>query len=81
MYARFMQSAAREVRVSKFIRQFHRWVSVLFVLSVIATTIALAQPEPVMWMSYAPLLPLALLTLTGIYLFALPYLAKRRAGA
>jgi|GEM_PF-3941898 len=31
-----------------------------------------------MWMSYAPLLPLALLAITGIYLFALPYMAKRR---
>jgi heme A synthase len=63
----------------KWIRQFHRWVSAVFVLTVIATTIALAQTEPIMWMSYAPLLPLALLALTGIYLFALPYLAKRRS--
>ena len=64
--------------MSKFIRQFHRWVSALFVVTVIATTIALAQKQPVMWMSYAPLLPLALLAITGIYLFALPYLSKRR---
>lgn len=60
--------------MSKFIRQFHRWVSALFVLSVIATTIALARP-PIMWMSYVPLAPLALLTLTGIYMFFLPYAA------
>lgn len=66
--------------MSNFIRQFHRWVSALFVLSVIATTIALAQAEPIMWMSYVPLLPLALLALTGIYLFILPYARKRRAG-
>lgn len=64
--------------MSKFIRQFHRRVSALFVVTVIATTIALAQKQPVMWMSYAPLLPLALLAITGIYLFALPYLSKRR---
>lgn len=64
--------------MSKWIRQFHRWVSAAFVLTVIATTIALAQKEPIMWMSYAPLLPLALLAITGIYLFALPYMAKRR---
>ncbi len=66
--------------MSKFIRQFHRWVSALFVLSVIATTIALAQPEPMMWMSYVPLAPLALLALTGIYMFFLPYAAKRRGA-
>ncbi len=64
--------------MSKFIRQFHRWTSALFVLSVIATTIALAQATPIMWMSYVPLLPLALLSLTGIYMFLLPYAAKWR---
>ena len=83
MYAHLMQPAPKqEVRVSRFIRQFHRWVSALFVVSVIATAIALAQPEPIMWMSYAPLLPLALLALTGIYMFFQPYAAKwRRAKA
>jgi hypothetical protein len=66
---------------SKFIRQIHRWTSLAFVLTVIATTVALAQKEPVMWMSYLPLAPLALLSLTGIYLFILPYLPVRRAGS
>lgn len=78
MYARLIQSASREVRVSKFVRQFHRWTSVFFVLSVIATSIALAQAEPIVWMSYVPLLPLALLALTGIYMFFQPYAAKWR---
>ncbi len=63
------------------IRQFHRWVSIAFTLSVIATFIALAQEKPVVWVSYVPLLPLALLVVTGLYLFALPYLARRRANA
>ena len=67
------------MKTSNFIRQFHRWVSAAFVLSVIATTIALAQKEPVMWMSYVPLFPLALLALTGIYMFFLPYV-RRRSG-
>jgi hypothetical protein len=60
------------------IRQFHRWASVVFTLTVIVTTIALAQKEPVVWVSYVPLLPLALLQLTGMYLFVLPYAARRR---
>jgi hypothetical protein len=81
MYAHLIYSASTEVRVSKFIRQFHRWTSAFFVLSVIATTIALAQAEPIMWMSYVPLLPLALLALTGIYMFFLPYAAKWRRGS
>lgn len=63
------------------IRQFHRWVSIAFTLSVVATFIALAQEKPIVWVSYVPLLPLALLVVTGLYLFALPYFARRRTGA
>ena len=78
MHAELIQAASRTIAMTKFIRQFHRWTSALFVLSVIATTIALAQPTPIMWMSCAPLLPLALLSLTGIYMFFQPYAAKWR---
>lgn len=60
------------------IRQFHRWVSLVFVLTVVATFIALAQEQPLVWVSYTPLAPLALLAVTGLYLFALPYFGKRR---
>ena len=67
--------------MNKLIRQFHRWTAIAFVLSVIATTIALAQAEPIVWVSYVPLLPLALLALTGLYLFALPYFVRRRGPA
>ena len=69
---------------NRWIRQIHRWLAVAFTLTVIATTIALARAEPVVWMSYVPLLPLALLFLTGLYLFVLPYAGRwgsgRRAG-
>jgi heme A synthase len=78
-------ASSREVAVNwnKWIRQFHRWVSIAFTVSVIATFVALAQEKPVVWVSYVPLLPLALLLLTGLYLFALPYAAewRRRRGA
>lgn len=63
---------------SAWIRQIHRWLSMLFTLSVIATFIALALPEPVVWVSYIPLAPLFLLMGTGLYMFALPYIAKWR---
>ena len=62
------------------IRQFHRWVSMAFTLTVIANFVALSFGTPPAWITYSPLLPLALLLLTGLYLFTLPYLAKR-AGA
>ena len=63
---------------SHWIRQFHRWVAIVFTLSAIGVTIALAQEDPAVWVSYVPLLPLALLLITGLYLFVLPYAAKWR---
>jgi hypothetical protein len=63
---------------NKWVRQIHRWLAIAFSATIIVTTIALAQEEPVIWVSYVPLLPLLLLLLTGLYLFALPYATKRR---
>jgi len=57
-----------------FIRQFHRWTSIAFTLCVIANFVALSQGTPPAWITYSPLLPLALLLLTGLYMFVLPYL-------
>jgi hypothetical protein len=65
---------------NKWVRQTHRWLSVVFTVSVIVTFVALAQEKPVVWVSYVPLFPLALLAFTGLYLFALPYAAKWRSG-
>lgn len=65
---------------NKWIRQFHRWVAVFFTLTVIVTFIALSRENPVVWISYVPLFPLALLLVTGLYLFALPYVLKRRSA-
>ena len=65
-------------RGSRWIRQTHRWLAIAFTATVIVTFVALAQKEPVVWVSYVPLLPLALLLLSGLYLFALPYAARLR---
>ncbi|CAJ0683712.1 MULTISPECIES: hypothetical protein [Ralstonia] len=62
------------------IRQFHRWVSMAFTLTVIANFVAMGLSkgaQPPAWITYAPLLPLALLLFTGLYMFALPYLDRR----
>lgn len=63
------------------VRQFHRWLAITFTVTVIVTFVALAQDDPVAWVAYLPLPPLFLLLFTGLYLFALPYLAKRRVRA
>lgn len=67
--------------MSKWIRQFHRWTSMVFVVTIVITTIALAQPTPIVWVSYIPLVPLFLLLATGIYMFVLPYVQRWRARA
>jgi len=66
---------------SAWIRQIHRWVSIIFTVTVIANFIALAQgggtPPP--WITYSPLPPLAFLLFTGLYMFALPYIVRWRS--
>ena len=64
---------------NKWVRQIHRWLAIAFTVTVIVTFVALAQEEPVVWVSYVPLLPLALLLFTGLYLFVLPYTTKWRS--
>ena len=66
--------------MKKWMRQIHRWLSVAFTVSVLVTFVALAQKPPLVWVSYVPLAPLALLAVTGLYLFALPYLRRQRRG-
>ena len=60
------------------IRQTHRWLSVVFTLTVIANFVAMARGQPPAWVTYAPLFPLALLLLSGLYLFVLPYAGRWR---
>lgn len=80
MYAEYIHARSKEGSVSQFVRQFHRWVSAFFVLSVIATTVALMREDPIQVMAYLPLFPLGFLALSGIYLFVAPLLRKPRAG-
>jgi hypothetical protein len=61
-------------------RQIHRWLSIVFTVTVIANFVALAQGQPPAWLTYAPLLPLALMLISGLYLFVLPYATRWRSG-
>lgn len=63
---------------STWIRQTHRWLSIAFTLTVVANFAAMTQGQPPAWVTYSPLLPLALLLFSGLYLFALPYIVRRR---
>jgi hypothetical protein len=75
-----MQASMKEARVSKWIRQTHRWLSIIFTATVIANFAAMGLGEPPAWVVYAPLPPLFLMLATGLYMFVLPYVPKRRAG-
>ena len=59
---------------NKWIRQIHRWLSVIFTAIVVGIFAALGfGKEPAQWIYFLPLFPLALLMLSGLYLFVLPY--------
>ena len=62
------------------IRQTHRWLSIAFTVTVIANFAAMTRGQPPAWVTYSPLLPLALLLFSGLYLFALPYTTRWRSG-
>ena len=62
------------------IRQFPRWASIAFTAGVITYMVAMSRGTPPAWMGLLALVPLILLLVTGLYLFALPYLARRRGG-
>ena len=65
---------------SYWIRQIHRWLSIAFTVAVIVNLIALGRQESAVWIGLLALLPLLLILLTGLYLFALPYANKWRGG-
>jgi cellulose synthase/poly-beta-1,6-N-acetylglucosamine synthase-like glycosyltransferase len=60
------------------IRQTHRWLSILFTVTVIANFVARIWGEPPLWLTFSPLAPLFLLLFSGLYMFVLPYVAKGR---
>jgi hypothetical protein len=71
------------VNWDKWIRQFHRWLSIGFTMAAIANivvNVAGLQGAPAVWVGILALLPLVVLLLTGLYLFVLPYAEAWRGG-
>lgn len=63
---------------NKWIRQIHRWLSMAFTIAVIVNIIAIAQKKYSAGVGLVAVAPLALLFLSGLYLFVLPYVTKWR---
>ena len=69
---------------NKWVRQIHRWLSIFFTVLVIANIVVniipSIQEELILGLGYFTILPILLLMITGLYLFVLPYTARRRSG-
>jgi hypothetical protein len=58
------------MKLSKASRHSHRWLGMLFTLTVVANFAAMAMLDtPPAWLTYLPLAPLAIMIPTGIHLF------------
>ncbi len=70
---------------SRWIREVHRWLSIVFTAAVALNVLASMQKKETLWIGLLALVPLIVLMLTGLYLFGLPYAARwsgaRRGGA
>ena len=62
---------------SRWIRQTHRWLSmtftVLVIVNIVVNFVVPGLEQVALWVGVLTLLPLALLMMTGLYLFVLPY--------
>jgi len=65
---------------NKWIRQTHRWLSVAFTLVVIVNGVAVARGKYTNSLGLMAVVVLALMFLTGAYLFVLPYAARWRGA-
>lgn len=63
-------------------RTIHRWLSIIFVITVLMATAAAATgQDQSSILYYLPLLPLFILMATGLIMFVLHYAANGRPGA
>jgi len=65
---------------NKWIREIHRWLSIVFTVAVLINIGTMTQGEPPLWVGLLALAPLTLLWCTGMYLFFLPYAIRWRSG-
>ncbi|MBD3772329.1 MAG: hypothetical protein IE921_01955 [Rhodobacteraceae bacterium] len=55
------------------IRQGHRWLGIILTLTILANFVSMAFGTPPPAIVYAPLPPLALSLVSGLYMFFQPY--------
>lgn len=65
---------------NKWIRQTHRWLSVAFTLVVIIDGVAVVEGKYTNGLGLLAVAVLALMWISGVYLFLLPYVARWRSA-
>ncbi|MFN8443104.1 MAG: hypothetical protein U0175_20185 [Caldilineaceae bacterium] len=69
---------------NKWIRQSHRWLSVVFTLlvlvNIVVNVVPLLPASVTLGLGFVTLLPLFLLLFSGLYMFVLPYTVAKRRG-
>lgn len=58
------------------VRQAHRWLGIVLTLAILGNFLVMAFGPPPAVVVYAPLVPLALLIISGLYMFLRPHLTK-----
>lgn len=65
--------------MNAFVRSSHRWLSVVFMAAVLVNITAQIMGVQAVWIGLLALFPLILMMISGMWLFVLPYVARRRA--
>lgn len=65
--------------MNAFVRSSHRWLSVAFMAAVLVNITAQIMGIQAVWIGLLALFPLILMMISGMWLFVLPYMARRRA--
>jgi heme A synthase len=64
------------LKLSKWMRQAHRILSIAFTAAALVNIVAMLRQDSAVWIGLLALVPLILLLVSGLYLFALPYMRK-----
>lgn len=60
-------------------RRFHRWIAVIFTVTVAANFVAMPWGPPPAWITYAPLPPLLFLMITGLTMLVSSWIGQARS--
>lgn len=68
------------MRWNRWVRDAHRWMSIVFTLAVVANLVALWLERQETWIGLVALVPLMALLLSGLQLFLQPYRRSSRGA-